>query len=40
MSEARYIMEERMKAEYELYQFVQDRLQRQYVECAQKGGDK
>ena len=28
--EARIVMEERMKPEYHLYQFVQDRLDRQY----------
>ena len=33
--EAREVMKERMKAEYELYQFVQDRLEQQYEVCAQ-----
>ena len=32
--EARKVMEERMKPEYDLYKFVQDRLDRQYEECT------
>ena len=31
--EARIVMEERIKSEYHLYQFVQDRLHRQDQEC-------
>ena len=31
--EAREVMEKRMKPEYELYKFVQERLQRQYSDC-------
>ena len=31
--EARILMEERMKPEYDLYQFVQDRPDRQYEQC-------
>ena len=31
--EAREIMKERLKPEYSLYQFVQERLERQYREC-------
>ena len=31
--EARILMEVKMKAEYHLYQFVQDMLDRQYEEC-------
>ena len=31
--EARKVMEERMKPEYELYTFVQERLEKQYSEC-------
>ena len=34
--EARAIMKERLRPEYELYQFVQDRLERQYKECVKK----
>ena len=34
--EARIVMEERMKPEYDLYQFVQDRLDRQYQECTNR----
>ena len=32
--EAREVMEERMKPEYDLYKFVQDRLDMQYEECT------
>ena len=34
--EARIVMEERMKPEYELYQLAQDRLDRQYEECTNR----
>ena len=34
--EDRIVMEERMKPEYDLYQFVQDRLDRQYQECTNR----
>ena len=34
--EARAVMKDRLKPEYELYQFVQDRLERQYKECVKK----
>ena len=33
---ARAVMKERLKPEYELYQFVQDKLERQYKECVKK----
>ena len=34
--EAREVMEKRMKPEYDLYKFVQERLQRQYSDCIKQ----
>ena len=36
-SRARKVMKERLKSEYVVYDYVKERLERQYIECQEKG---